>query len=160
MPPKRKLPADVIADFRKWIEMGAPDPRVTNIAQIKSSITEDDIKQAKESFWAYKRPTQQHPPMVQDTSWPKNDIDHFILAKLDSAGLQPAEDADAHKVVRRLCFDLVVLTATSRSTDRPLKVVRLYLSCKAERCQSRKKSTSRNWREPRWGSRVRIFEIS
>lgn len=29
MPPKRKLSADVIDDFRKWIEMGAPDPRIT-----------------------------------------------------------------------------------------------------------------------------------
>ncbi len=29
MPPKRRLSAAVIEDFRKWIEMGAPDPRET-----------------------------------------------------------------------------------------------------------------------------------
>ena len=27
MPPKEKLPAEVLANFKKWIEMGAPDPR-------------------------------------------------------------------------------------------------------------------------------------
>ena len=40
MPPKRKLPPEVIDDFRQWIEMGAPDPRETTIAEIKSTISD------------------------------------------------------------------------------------------------------------------------
>ena len=39
MPPKRKLPQNVIDDFRKWIEMGAPDPRVNAITKVNSKIT-------------------------------------------------------------------------------------------------------------------------
>ena len=39
MPPKGKLPQAVIDDFRKWILMGAPDPRVTTInAAVATSI--------------------------------------------------------------------------------------------------------------------------
>ena len=112
MPPKRKLPANVIADFRKWIEMGAPDPRQTEIAEIKSTITSDDIQQAMTSFWAYQPPVQQQPPVVQDTEWPVTDIDHFVLAKLEASQMQPAADAEAHQVLRRLCFDLVGLPPT------------------------------------------------
>ena len=37
MPPKEKLPAPVIADFRRWIEMGAPDPRDGAGTKVKAS---------------------------------------------------------------------------------------------------------------------------
>ena len=117
MPPKRKLPQNVIDDFRQWIEMGAPDPRETNITEIKSSITKDDIQEAKKSFWAYKKPTQQAPPVVENADWPKTEIDRFILAKLETAGLKPAADAEAYKVLRRLCFDLVGLPPTPEQVD-------------------------------------------
>ncbi|MAG93544.1 MAG: hypothetical protein CMJ48_07325 [Planctomycetaceae bacterium] len=109
MPPKRKLPQSVIEDFRKWIEMGAPDPRVTKIAKIQSSISKDDIQQAKDSFWAYQQPVQHDPPAVKNVDWPKTDIDRFILAKLETSGIEPPKDAEAWKVLRRLSFDLVGL---------------------------------------------------
>ena len=44
MPPKKKLPEKVIADFKKWIEMGAPDPRITKAGYVKTEI---DIKKGK-----------------------------------------------------------------------------------------------------------------
>ncbi|NND97068.1 MAG: DUF1553 domain-containing protein [Pirellulaceae bacterium] len=109
MPPKRKLSDDVIADFRQWILMGAPDPRVTEIAEIKSTISEDDISDAKQNFWAYKKPVTPTTPDVNQSDWPRNDIDHFVLAKLEQANLTPSSDAESYKVLRRLCFDLVGL---------------------------------------------------
>ncbi len=45
MPPGKKLPDDVISDFKAWIEMGAPDPRVQEIQKINSTITAADIEQ-------------------------------------------------------------------------------------------------------------------
>lgn len=36
MPPGKMLSDKVIADFRTWIEMGAPDPRVMKVSEIKS----------------------------------------------------------------------------------------------------------------------------
>ena len=117
MPPKRKLPQSVINDFRKWIEMGAPDPRQTDVAEVKSSISKEDVERARESFWAYKKPTKPQPPAVDDAAWPKTDIDRFVLAKLEQAQLQPASDAEAYKVLRRLCFDLIGLPPTPKQVD-------------------------------------------
>ena len=107
MPPKRKLPQNVIDDFRKWIEMGAPDPRINKIGEIKSTISEDDVEQAKESFWAYQKPQPPAAPSVQDTNWPKTEIDNYILSKLEANGIQPTKDAESWKILRRLTFDLV-----------------------------------------------------
>ncbi len=112
MPPKRKLSDAVIKDFRDWIEMGAPDPRVNKITKIQSSITSEDIDHARETFWAYQPPEKQVPPTVDNTDWPITTIDHFILAELEQAGLEPAKDAESYKVLRRLCFDLVGLPPT------------------------------------------------
>ena len=112
MPPKRKLSADIIEDFRVWIEMGAPDPRETQIVEIKSSISEEDIRDAKENFWAYQKPVAGSPPPTSDTSWCNTEIDQFVLARLESEGIQPAGDAESYKVLRRLCFDLTGLPPT------------------------------------------------
>jgi hypothetical protein len=112
MPPKRKLSADVIEDFRNWIEMGAPDPRETKVAQIQSTISAEDIETAKQNFWAYRRPVNHAAPQVQNQAWAKTDIDRFVLEKLEASKLSPADDAEAYKVLRRLCFDLVGLPPT------------------------------------------------
>ncbi len=109
MPPKRKLPPEVIEDFRVWIEMGAPDPRETKVTEIKPTITDEDIENAKANFWAYQKPVQPQPPEVDNRSWVQTDIDRFVLAELEKSGLTPAGDAEAYKVLRRLCFDLVGL---------------------------------------------------
>ena len=117
MPPKRKLADSVINDFRKWIEMGAPDPRVNKISEVQSSITDEDIVKARENFWAYQSPQKEHPPRVRNAEWPATSIDNFILAGLEQAGIEPAEDAAAHKVLRRLCFDLVGLPPTLQQIE-------------------------------------------
>ncbi len=117
MPPKRKLSDAVIKDFQDWIEMGAPDPRVNQFSKIQSSITSEDIDRARQTFWAYKSPEKQEPPMVENTEWPATPIDRFILADLEQAGLEPSKDAEAHKVLRRLCFDLVGLPPTPEQIE-------------------------------------------
>ena len=80
MPPKRKLSDSIIDDFRTWIEMGAPDPRTNQISQIQSSITEEDIAKARDTFWAYQAPEKHEPPSVENEAWPETPIDRFILA--------------------------------------------------------------------------------
>ena len=118
MPPKRKLPANVIADFKKWIEMGAPDPRTNAVAKINSTIGKEDINKAKENFWAYKHPKKATAPSVKDDSWPKTDIDRFVLAKLEGAEVAPSDDAEAAQVLRRLTFDLTGLPPTPQQIEK------------------------------------------
>ncbi len=117
MPPKRKLSQSVIEDFRRWIEMGAPDPRVSEVGEIKPSISESDIQEARKNFWAYQPPVKRKLPAVADASWPSTDIDHFILDKLEAAALSPAPDAEPTIVLRRLCFDLIGLPPSPKQIE-------------------------------------------
>lgn len=117
MPPKRKLPEAILEDFRVWIKMGAPDPRTTKLAEIRSTIGKDDIQHARETFWAYQKPVAVDPPSVANTEWTDTAIDQFVLSKLESANLQPSSDAVASKVLRRLCHDLVGLPPTAKQIN-------------------------------------------
>ncbi|MFN4258743.1 MAG: DUF1553 domain-containing protein [Gemmataceae bacterium] len=105
MPPKGQLPEAVIADFERWIEMGAPDPRDGKTVTAQSTIDIDKGRQ----FWSFQK-LREHPvPAVQDTAWPFSDIDRFILAPLEAKGVRPAVDAEASTLLRRLYIDLIGL---------------------------------------------------
>ena len=113
MPPKRKLPASVIADFKKWIEMGAPDPRVAEKLVVKTKI---DIEEGRK-FWSFQKPVQVTPPKVKNPEWSKSDVDRFILAQLEDKELSPARDASPEVLLRRLYFDLIGLPPTVQEIE-------------------------------------------
>src|SRR5262245_15043439 len=105
MPPKKKLGGDVVADFEKWVAMGAPDPRDGTSRSAKYEI---DIEKGRK-FWAFQPPRKAAPPAVKDAAWPRGDIDRFLLAELETKGLKPVADADPRTLLRRLYFDLTGL---------------------------------------------------
>ncbi|GAB5403351.1 MAG: hypothetical protein Aurels2KO_15820 [Aureliella sp.] len=117
MPPKRKLSPAVIADFKRWIEMGAPDPRRSEITETKSSITPRDLELARSTFWAYQPVTKPPRPEVDQADWCKGEVDAFVLAALETNELSPSADAEPHQVLRRLCFDIVGLPPTIEQID-------------------------------------------
>src|SRR5437899_2454828 len=80
MPPKKKLADDVIADFEKWIALGAPDSREGPAAVTKYEI---DIEKGRK-FWSFQPLRKRTPPAVKDPAWPKGDIDCFLLAELEA----------------------------------------------------------------------------
>lgn len=114
MPPKGRLSSAVVADFERWITMGAPDPRVGPAARAHSSI---DLE-AGRRFWAYQQPRHRTTPDVAASGWIKNDVDRFVLAGLKSRGLRPVAPADRPTLVRRLSFDLVGLPPCPEEVDR------------------------------------------
>lgn len=59
--------------------------------------------------WSFQKPQRVSLPVVKHSSWPRTRIDHFILAKMEAAGLTPAPPAPARMLVRRLSFDLTGL---------------------------------------------------
>jgi len=67
--------------------------------------------------WAFVPPRQIRPPAVRQTDWPRNAIDRFILARLESAGLKPAAEADHYTLIRRLSLDLIGLPPTIEEAD-------------------------------------------
>ena len=108
MPPKEKLPADVLADFERWVLMGAPDPRE---GSGKLAAKKPDSAAAR-SFWSFQPVKAAAVPQPKNARWSASDIDRFVLQKLEEHQLTPVADAAAHTLIRRLYFDLVGLPPT------------------------------------------------
>jgi len=88
-PPESNL---VLEDFEKeiltkWIEQGA------------------NWKQ----HWSFIPPSQSDIPEVSDKTWPQNDIDYYVLSKIEKNNLQPSNKAAKQALIRRASFDLTGL---------------------------------------------------
>ena len=82
-----------IARIREWIAAGAPWP--ANLVPAK--------------HWAYEKPTRPKVPGTKNSPWVKNEIDHFVLARLEQEQLQPAPETDRARLLRRVYLDLIGL---------------------------------------------------
>ena len=78
---------------------------------------EDDWNALRQGHWAFRPVEQPAPPAVKNTDWPQNEIDYFVLARLEAADIQPAKRADARTLVRRMSFDLVGLPPTPEEIE-------------------------------------------
>ena len=114
MPPAGPLPQTVIADFEMWVKLGAPDPR-TEPGRAGNEPTRQAI--AAEDFWAFRPPVKIPLPSVTAADWPRDEIDLFVRAKLESEGLTPVGDASRARLLRRLTFDLIGLPPTLEQLD-------------------------------------------
>jgi hypothetical protein len=72
---------------------------------------------AYEPHWAYVPPVRPAVPAVRDAAWPRNDIDRFILARLEAEGLAPQPEADRATLARRLALDLTGLPLSPEEID-------------------------------------------
>lgn len=108
MPPKGKLPAKDIQTLERWVKMGAPWPK-EEAPRAEAARPEFDLQQRRSDHWVWQPIQSPENPEVTDTQWPRDDLDHFLLAKLEGAQLQPSSDADRTALMRRLYFDLIGL---------------------------------------------------
>ena len=93
MPPPgsgKELKAEEIQRIRDWIEQGAQ----------------------WQEHWAFAPPMRSQLPAVEETSWARNEIDHFVGARLKESGQEPSDEADRRTLIRRLYFDLTGLPPT------------------------------------------------
>jgi hypothetical protein len=112
MPPKGGLSAAEIADLAAWVKMGASDPRTDNTTA-KQPPARD--------LWSLHPVAHPAAPAVKDGKWPVNDIDRFVLAKLEEKKLRPAAPADKRTLIRRASYDLTGLPPTPEEIDAFLK---------------------------------------
>ncbi len=68
--------------------------------------------------WAFVKPVRPALPAVRNAAWPKNEIDRFILARLEKEGLAPSPEADRAALARRLSIDLTGLPPSIADADR------------------------------------------
>ena len=114
MPPEEKLSKEQVARLTAWIKMGAPYPGATAMAPRESP--EIDLAEERE-FWSFQPISDPPPPAVKKTAWPRDELDRFILARLEAEGLTPAPPADKRILIRRATFDLTGLPPTVAEID-------------------------------------------
>ena len=92
-----------VALLRAWIDQGAPWPE-------SASVQLSDGRH----HWAFIPPTRPKLPAVKTKKWPRNPIDDFVLARLETEKLTPSPEADRPTLLRRLSLDLTGLPPTIR----------------------------------------------
>jgi mono/diheme cytochrome c family protein len=70
-----------------------------------------------ERHWAYQPPERPVVPGVQASSWPRGDLDRFVLAALEAEGLEPSPEATRETWLRRVSFDLTGLPPALEELD-------------------------------------------
>ncbi|MEX0715029.1 MAG: PSD1 and planctomycete cytochrome C domain-containing protein [Planctomycetaceae bacterium] len=109
MPPDGEgdpLTKEEIALVRRWIDEGANWPDAVAGSQAVRS-----------DHWAY-QPIRRPPlPAVKNADWPRNDIDRFVLARLEAERIAPSPAADRHTLIKRLHYDLLGLPPTPAEVD-------------------------------------------
>jgi cytochrome c553 len=135
MPPKKPLTASEKEIIKRWLLSGAKwgtDP----IDPFKYS----NEHRAGYDWWSLQPVRRPELPTVKNKAWPRNAIDHFVLAKLETKGLSPAPEADRRTYIRRLSFDLLGLPPSpaeaaafeaDQSADAYEKLVQHYLDSPA-----------------------------
>jgi hypothetical protein len=96
-PPKtgKKLSSAQIELFKKWIDQGAK----------------------WEMHWAFQKPVRPEVPQVKNKSWPRNEVDNFIDARLEKQNLTPNPVADKPTLIRRASLDVTGIPPTPEEVD-------------------------------------------
>ena len=116
MPSKRsKLKQEEIDVLVEWVKAGAPWPASSAKAVLPSAGMV--VTAEHRAFWSFQPLRSTPPPAVKDSSWPKTDIDRFVLARLEKEGLKPNPAADKLTLIRRATLDLTGLPPSPEEVD-------------------------------------------
>ena len=129
MPPPEsnlKLKSHEIQLIERWIQQGA----------------------VYEPHWAFVPPVDKPLPKVKNEAWVKNEIDLFILHKLEDKGIAPNEEANKERLLKRVCFDLTGLPPSLEMMDR-------FLSDNSEEAYD--KIVDQLLSEPSYGEKMAVY---
>ncbi len=114
MPPTGKLSDGDIAILEAWVRLGAPDPRDGTAAEKPKWDSLDEARR----HWAFQPIANPEPPAVQNPEWPREDLDRFVLRKLEAEQMKPNSAADRRTLIRRAYFDLIGLLPSFEDVER------------------------------------------
>ncbi|QDU64262.1 Planctomycete cytochrome C [Planctomycetes bacterium Pan216] len=118
MPPTGKLPKSKIDVLTKWAKRGAPwGPNDEPIAAEHEEAGPPAVNDENRKFWSFQPVKRPDVPEVGNPAWIKNPIDAFVLANLESAGLEPNPRAEKLTLLRRATYDLTGLPPTPKEID-------------------------------------------
>jgi len=110
MPPKGPLDPGQMAVLEQWVRDGVAWPNEGPVT-MTATVTDQD-----RSFWAYQKPVKPAVPTIA-SKWATDDIDRFVLAKLEEQHLTPVKDTDKRTLIRRVTYDLTGLPPAQSEID-------------------------------------------
>jgi hypothetical protein len=108
----------IVAAFRRWIELGAPDPREKppSADELAREASWDAIFARRRQWWSLQPLTDSPvPDPTGGASWlaaSEHPVDRFLAARLAAAGIEPAGEADRETLLRRATLVLTGLPPT------------------------------------------------
>ncbi len=112
MPPKSRLPEGEVAILTEWVKRGAPWSTGKDDPARDLKPDTFPLAERKAKHWAWKPIAHVEATAVKRADWPADDIDQFVLAKLEERGLSPAATTDRRTLLRRVYFALNGLPPT------------------------------------------------
>jgi hypothetical protein len=103
-----RLSDAAIRTIEEWVRRGLPWPDDGKTAAGAGF----DLAKRRAEHWCWQAPERATAPPVTQAAWCRGDIDRFVLARLEAAGIAPAPEADRVALVRRATFDLTGLPPT------------------------------------------------
>ena len=93
--------------------MPPPDSK-RHLTDAQKKLLRDWIKDGAkyENHWAFTAPKKASLPVVKSKKWPHNEIDNFVLARLEKEKLAPTPRASLERLLRRVSLDLTGLPPT------------------------------------------------
>ena len=120
---RAKLKAEDIDALAEWVRSGAPWPASATTAANPAPVASHRpaITAEQRGFWSFQPLARTVVPTVRDAGWARNDVDRFVLARLEREGLRPVAPADKLTLIRRATLDLTGLPPTPEEVDAFLK---------------------------------------
>jgi len=114
MPPKKPIKPAEVKILEDWVAMGAPWPGFEGeiLLSPAESVEPYDWEKFRLEHWSFQPVAKQSAPPVRQKNWPRGEIDHFVLARLESAKLLPNPPASKRVLIRRAFLDLIGLPPT------------------------------------------------
>ncbi len=117
MPPSGKLKDEQIKILEKWVSLGAPWPGVDDSGPIRK-VHGPVFSKEDRAWWAIQPLRNVTVPKPVASDWCQNEIDQFLLSKLEQQGLTAAPEASREALIRRVYFDLHGLPPTPEDVQK------------------------------------------
>lgn len=100
--------------------MPLPESHLGALTPYQVKLFEKWIKQGAiyEDHWAFTKPVKTPLPKINDKQWPKNEIDFFVVKKLEEQGLKHNEEADKERLLKRVSLDVTGLPPSTEVMDK------------------------------------------
>ncbi len=130
-------------------QMPSPESHLALLNEHEIGLIKKWIEQGAkyEKHWAFTPPTKASLPKVEDKKWCKNEIDFFVLNQLEKLNLQPNEEADKERLLKRVSFDLIGLPPSIDLMDK-------FLADKSENAYE--KIVDELLQSPRYGEKMAV----